>query len=91
MALPIKIVKAAQLASAGTTSFQTELTTIKNIHSEIIRTLFNGSGSIEYLVEELLDELEQILTGITLVGELTVKTLDRIAGIGERISSHIVS
>ena len=39
----------------------------------------------------MLDELEQILTGITLVGELTAKTLDRIAGIGERISSHIVA
>ena len=44
-----------------------------------------------YIIDELLDELEQILTGITLVGELTAKTLDRIAGIGERISSHIVA
>ena len=86
-----KIVRAAQLASTGTTNFQTELTAIKNKHTEVIQTLFNGSGSIEYIVEELLDELEQILTGITLVGELTVKTLDRITGIGERISSHIVA
>lgn len=86
-----KIVRAAQLASTGITNFQTELTAIKNKHTEVIQTLFNGSGSIEYIVEELLDELEQILTGITLVGELTVKTLDRITGIGERISSHIVA
>ncbi|WP_262887970.1 bifunctional aspartate kinase/homoserine dehydrogenase I [Draconibacterium halophilum] len=39
----------------------------------------------------MLDELEKLLTGITLVGELTTKTLDRIAGLGERISSHIVA
>lgn len=86
-----KIVKAAYLASAGTTNFHAELTEIKKLHTEVIQTLFNGSGPIEYIVAELLDELEQILTGITLVGELTVKTLDRITGIGERISSHIIA
>ena len=86
-----KILRAAQLASTGTTNFHTELTGIKNSHTNVIQTLFHGSGSIKYIVNELLDELEQILTGITLVGELTVKTLDRIAGIGERISSHIVA
>lgn len=86
-----KILNAARLASAGTGNFHTELMEIKNIHSEVIHTLFNGSGSIEYIVNELLEELEQILTGITLVGELTDKTLDRIAGIGERISSQIVA
>ncbi|HKI87627.1 MAG TPA: bifunctional aspartate kinase/homoserine dehydrogenase I [Draconibacterium sp.] len=86
-----KIVKAAQLASTGATNFHTELAAIKSIHSEVIQSLFNDSGSIEYIVNELLDELEQILTGITLVGELTVKTLDRITGIGERISSHILT
>ncbi len=86
-----KILKAARLASTGTGTFHKELTEIKQIHEDVIRDLFNGSGSIEYIVNELLDELEQILTGITLVGELTVKTLDRIAGIGERISSQIVA
>ena len=39
----------------------------------------------------MLNELEQILSGIALVRELTTKTLDRIEGIGERISSHIVA
>jgi bifunctional aspartokinase / homoserine dehydrogenase 1 len=86
-----KILSAARNASAGKGDFHTQLTEIKNIHNDVIKSLFNGSGSIKYIVAELLDELEQILTGITLVGELTAKTLDRIAGIGERISSHIVA
>jgi aspartokinase/homoserine dehydrogenase 1 len=86
-----KILNAARLASSGAGNFHSELAEIKTIHSEVIDSLFNGSGSIGYIVDELLEELEQILTGITLVGELTVKTLDRIAGIGERISSHIVA
>ncbi len=86
-----RILNAALLASTGVGDFHTELAEIKKRHSEVIEELFNGSGSIKYIADELLDELEQILTGITLVGELTSKTLDRIAGIGERISSHIVA
>jgi aspartokinase/homoserine dehydrogenase 1 len=78
-----KILTAARNASAGTGDFHMELAEIKKKHDDVIQALFNGSGSIKYIVAELLDELEQILTGITLVGELTAKTLDRIAGIGE--------
>jgi aspartokinase/homoserine dehydrogenase 1 len=86
-----KILAAARNASVGAGDFHQDLKEIKNRHEEVIHLLFNGSGATQYIVTELLDELEQILTGITLVGELTAKTLDRIAGIGERISSHIVA
>lgn len=86
-----KILTAARNASVGAGDFHKDLAEIKIRHEEVIQSLFNGTGSIKNIVTELLDELEQILTGITLVGELTSKTLDRIAGIGERISSHIVA
>jgi bifunctional aspartokinase / homoserine dehydrogenase 1 len=86
-----KILSAARNASLRTGNFHQDLKEIKDRHEEVIHSLFNGSGAIKYIVNELLDELEQILTGITLVGELTAKTLDRIAGIGERVSSHIVA
>ncbi|WP_340115080.1 bifunctional aspartate kinase/homoserine dehydrogenase I [Maribellus mangrovi] len=86
-----KILNAATNAATGTGDFHTELTEIKTKHEETLQELFNGSGKVQELVNNLLDELEQILTGITLVGELTAKTLDRIAGIGERVSSHIVA
>ena len=86
-----KILTAANNAATGTGDFHTELTEIRTKHDETLQELFTGSGAIKEIVADLLDELEQILTGITLVGELTAKTLDRIAGIGERISSHIVA
>jgi bifunctional aspartokinase / homoserine dehydrogenase 1 len=85
------ILNAARIASTGTGDFHPLLAEIKSRHKQTIDELFNGSGAMVYIAEELLDELEQILTGITLVGELTAKTLDRIAGIGERISSHLVA
>ncbi|MCF6356189.1 MAG: bifunctional aspartate kinase/homoserine dehydrogenase I [Draconibacterium sp.] len=86
-----KILNAAATASSGAGDFRVEFTEIKRRHDEVIDKLFYKSTSIKYIVNELLDELEQILTGIKLVGELTAKTLDRIVGIGERISSNIVA
>jgi bifunctional aspartokinase / homoserine dehydrogenase 1 len=85
------ILQAAGVAATGTGDFHPFLAEIKKRHKQAIDELFNGTGAMVYIAEELLDELEQILTGITLVGELTPKTLDRIAGIGERISSHLVA
>ena len=86
-----KILKAARLAVSGTSDFHTELGEIRTKHDKILHELFGDKNPVKEIVDELLDELEQILTGITLVGELTAKTLDRIAGLGERISSHIVA
>ena len=86
-----KILSAAHNAASGTGDFHTELTEIRQRHNETLSELFNGSESVKEHVDVLLDELEKLLTGITLVGELTLKTLDRIAGLGERISSHIVA
>ncbi len=85
------ILKAAKTAVAGTGDFHLILAEIKNRHSQTIFELFETTDDVVSITESLLDELEQILTGITLVGELTAKTLDRIAGIGERISSHILA
>ncbi len=86
-----KILLAARKASEGGSGFHAVLDEIKLRHDDVIRDLFDGSGPVKNIVDGLLDELEQILTGITLVGELTAKTLDRMAGIGERVSSKIVS
>src|SRR5680860_502417 len=66
-----KILNAAHNASTGKGDFHAELTEIKEKHNNVIQTLFNGSGSVKYIVAELLDELEQILTGITLVGAVS--------------------
>jgi aspartate kinase len=43
------------------------------------------------LADELLDELDDLLRGLTLVRELTPRTLDRVASFGERISARGVA
>lgn len=86
-----KLLKAAHHAATGTEDFKNELFFIKSKHYELVGELFHDDASIKHVVDELLDELDQILSGIALVRDLSSKTLDRIEGIGERISSHIVA
>jgi len=87
-----KILNAARMASIGTGYFHAELTEVKNRHYQIIEELFGKKADDVYeRVDKLLKEMEKILTGVTLVGELTPKTIDRIVGLGERMSSHIIA
>lgn len=43
------------------------------------------------LVEDELDELDTLLRGITMVGDLTPRSLDRMMSFGERCSARIVA
>jgi len=56
-------------------------------HAEILE----GLGLPKDLVDDLLGELSSLLTGITLVKELTDRSLDYIHSFGERLSSRIVA
>ena len=87
-----KILNAARMASIGTGYFHAELTEVKNRHYRIIEELFGENADDVYeRIDKLLKEMEKILTGVTLVGELTPKTIDRIVGLGERMASHIIA
>ena len=79
------ILKAAKTASTGSSDYLSVLEEINEKHKRTVADVFNSSGPMTYIGEELLDDLVQILTGITLVGELTLKTLKRIEVICERL------
>lgn len=88
-----KILSAAKMAAIGTGYFQAELTEINTRHFNTIEKLFSGEkqNEVKELVQQLLDELSKIVHGISLIGELTPKTLDKVVGFGERLSSLIIS
>lgn len=48
------------------------------------------SSQIQEEITRLIAELEEIYTGITMVGELTARSLDQIASFGERLSSWLM-
>ena len=88
-----KILSAAKMAAIGTGYFQAELTEINTRHYETIEKLFvaEKQADIKAKTTILLEELERIIQGVSLIGELTPKTLDKIGGFGERLSSLIIS
>ena len=88
-----KILNASKMAVLGTEYFNTEITGIKEKHEEVVELLFEGEKKeqVKEHVCILLDELAKIIQGVSMIGELTPKTLDKIGGFGERLSSYIIS
>ena len=74
-------------------SISADYVLIKNYHLELVNELFTGAKieEISSIMEPLFEELEKIIQGVTLIGELTPKTLDKILGFGERLSSLFLS
>jgi aspartokinase/homoserine dehydrogenase 1 len=70
-----------------------ELSKIWTRHEEMTRALLSDSSAI-HVIEKLrllFDELEKIIQGVRLIGELTPKILDKVLGFGERMSSVLIS
>ncbi|MDR1860085.1 MAG: bifunctional aspartate kinase/homoserine dehydrogenase I [Bacteroidales bacterium] len=88
-----KIQNAAKMAVLGTEYFNTEITSIRERHQETVEALFMGEKreDVKEHVAGLLDEMERIIRGVSMIGELTPKTLDKLLGFGERISSYIIA
>jgi aspartokinase/homoserine dehydrogenase 1 len=82
----------AQKAASGV-KINGELISIRTRHEEMAKGLFNEEDSAKTVqaLQPLFDELEKIVQGVTLIGELTPKTLDKILGFGERLSSILIS
>lgn len=79
-----------ELLELGREALRGELGRLEGIaarHREAARAL----GVDAAPVEPLLAELEQLARGVSLLKELTPRTLDRLAGYGERLSVRIVA
>jgi aspartokinase/homoserine dehydrogenase 1 len=82
----------AQKAASGV-KINGELIAIQTRHEDMIHGLFNEEDSAKTIqaLQPLFDELEKIVQGVSLIGELTPKTLDKVLGFGERLSSILIS
>jgi len=86
------LLNTAKSASANE-SFDAQLSTIRTRHYEMIGAIIPEEkvSGVNNRLTQLFDELEKIIQGVSLIGELTPKTLGKIAGFGERLSSIIIS
>ncbi|ASZ13605.1 bifunctional aspartate kinase/homoserine dehydrogenase I [Chitinophaga pendula] len=88
-----KLIRCGQQAGQGQELYKRLLQEIEYTHLETIRALFPitaQSGLISQL-KKRLNALENLCDGIFQVGELSVRTLDKIMSFGELISSYLVA
>ncbi|MBN2090646.1 aspartate kinase, partial [candidate division KSB1 bacterium] len=73
-------------------SYLSILKTIEQQHLETVKTLLEIKNQSPVLanVKLLFNELEDILHGVFLIKELTLKTLDLIMSFGERLSTYVI-
>ncbi len=88
-----KLIECCNKAVAGDKSYIDILAEIKTAHIDTITTLLNGEAKTECLkhTEAILAELHDILHGISLIRELTPRTLDLVSSSGERMSAFIIA
>jgi len=88
-----KLLAASQLAASGDEAYKEIIKEIEQKHFDAIRALvpINEQSGIIANVKVMLNQLEDMLTGVYLIQELSLKTSDFIVSFGEQLSSFIVS
>ena len=88
-----KVLNMAKVATTTKTFLTTEMMEITTRHMTTIETLVPEELQLEIKekVLEKLNELENLIKGVSMIGELTNKTLDKIGGMGEMLSSTIIA
>ncbi|MEO9852692.1 MAG: bifunctional aspartate kinase/homoserine dehydrogenase I [Reichenbachiella sp.] len=82
----------SDLAAAGDDSYQELFTKIEDRHLDTVKELLpvkSQSGTLSK-TKILLNDLEDIMKGIFLIGELSPRSLDRVLSMGETLSSTII-
>jgi aspartokinase/homoserine dehydrogenase 1 len=87
------LIQAAQAASAGDESYKEKLQQIEHRHLETVRALLplTGQSSVLSAVKTRCNEIEDICSGVFLLGELSARTQDKIVSYGELLSSLIIA
>ncbi|MFT3903423.1 MAG: bifunctional aspartate kinase/homoserine dehydrogenase I [Niabella sp.] len=87
------LLQSAMLAAAGDEAYREKLSAIEQRHFEVVKELIPVAyqSHLLSLVKKSINEIEDICSGIFLLGEITPRTKDRIASYGEWLSSQIIA
>ncbi len=88
-----KLIATARMASKGNLEYTDAFSAIVDRHHNIIDSLVDEKHrvALKRKVDTLLDELGNIYKGISLIKDLSDRTLDIVVSYGERLSSLIIS
>ncbi|MFN7791701.1 MAG: bifunctional aspartate kinase/homoserine dehydrogenase I, partial [Cyclobacteriaceae bacterium] len=87
------LIQLSAKALAGDVGYKIELEQLEKRHLEAVRELVDiqKQSSVIAQVKFTINELEDILHGIFLVKERTLRSLDYIMSFGERLSAYIIA
>ncbi|WP_028787026.1 bifunctional aspartate kinase/homoserine dehydrogenase I [Terrimonas ferruginea] len=87
------LLNAAALAAEGNETYKEKLVTIEQRHMDAVKQLIPVASQSQLLslVKKSCNEIEDICSGIFLLGELTARSRDRIGSYGEWLSSQIIA
>ena len=88
-----KLIAASRLAAEGNALYLDNLKELENKHLAIAKELVSVSKQSGVIanIKFQLNELDDILHGVFLIKELSLKTLDYILSFGERLSAYTIS
>ncbi|MCA4896740.1 MAG: bifunctional aspartate kinase/homoserine dehydrogenase I [Cytophagales bacterium] len=87
------LIQLSTMALAGDVGYKVQLEQLEKRHLEAVRELIDiqKQSSLIAQVKFTINELEDILHGIFLVKERTLRSLDYIMSFGERLSAHVIA
>lgn len=88
-----KLIKISRIASQGQIEYHNLFKDLETHHITIVKDIIsvkNQSKALSKLIS-MLNELEDVLHGIYLVKEVTLRTQDFVMSFGERLSAYIIS
>ena len=88
-----KLIDMGKKAANSDDTYQETLRDIENRHYDIVKALIDvkSQSKIFANLKIVFNELEDLLHGIFLIKELSVRTLDLVMSFGERLSSYIIA
>lgn len=88
-----KLIQAAQVASDGNLEYIVAYSDIVARHLAMVREMVPGDKriAVESEVSRMLEELGNLYRGISLIKDLSQRTLDMVVAFGERMSSYIIA
>ena len=87
-----QLIQLSELAVQGNSEYKQKLATLEKRHLDAVRELIPVSSQSAILaqVKIQINELEEMLDGVFLVKERTLRTRDYIMSFGERLSAFII-
>lgn len=87
-----QLLKAGDLASTGDTSYFDIVKGIEDRHFTVVRALIDVKAQSKVFanIRTIINELEDLLKGVSLIREISARTSDLIVSFGERLSTTLI-